>query len=744
MLNSASNGSKRHQPLGGSRKKMKSCPFKSVVPTKKSLAAGQSTLSFMSMAKSSSSLEEGNNDLEPLKSTSSSSLNRSSSTPNIFTSSEFKSKSLSQMVGGSFDNDFDDDLDFNNEQPLNLKNSKPIGSFICQKSRSSSISRPTDKSALPSSQNSSTIMMTPPRSVDGLKRISQNETNTTAKRVHSQSLKLAREESKTASGGLANSSQSRLNFGNKQLAPKRKLNPWDTTVVSSKKMKNPRLKPSQPLPSSNYGFTSTKVKLNQEQAKVLDLVKEGNNVFYTGSAGTGKSILLKELVSHLIMKHGVSAVAVTASTGLAAVNIGGVTINKFSGMGIAMGDAMTIAKRISKNAQTVDRWKRTKVLIIDEISMIDGSFLDKLEFVARQITKKLEIPFGGIQVVLTGDFFQLPPVPNRDGPPPQFCFQSKCWSSCFKKTILLKQVFRQKDNEFVEMLNCLRLGEITDEMSKSFQKLSREVIYEDGIQPTELFCTRNEVDSANTRRLQKLPGQARIFEAKDVGDEFSLKTLENVMAVKRLVLKEDAQVMMIKNVDETLVNGTVGKVVTFLTDVLYHQIKTRYKDYEMSDDETIIQMKLLSKCISETELPPEVLEYAQTARNKTGFIELATLALKEDLAHLAPVIKFTTVNGPRIEIVQKEEFLPDRQSETGAQRIQFPLLLSWALSIHKSQGQTLDRVKVDLSKVFEIGQVYVALSRAVSKDRLQIVNFRREKIQSSGVVKRFYEQLDTL
>lgn len=742
MLNSTGNRTKSQQPLA-ERKKLKKNPFKSVVPAKKSLSAGQSTLSFMSMKKANSTLGEDN----PLKAVPSSSLNRSSSTPNIFTTAKAKSSSLSQIQGGSFENDFDDDLDFIKEKPLNLKNSKPIGSFIPHISRSSDKTLSTTKSDITSSQKSVNSMITPPRSVDRTQALSQNEDLPIPKRDPSQNLNLAREETKTPTGGIADSSQSKLNFGNKQLAPRRRLSPWDTTIVSSKKMKNPRLKETKSLSSGSnpYAFSPSKIKLSEEQNNVVDLVvNEGKNVFYTGSAGTGKSILLKELVSRLTMKYGVSAVAVTASTGLAAVNIGGVTINKFSGMGIAMGDAMSIAKRIGRNSQTVERWKRTKVLIVDEISMIDGSFLDKLEFVARQMTKKVEEPFGGIQVVLTGDFFQLPPVATRDGPPPQFCFQAQCWGRCIQRTILLKQVFRQKDNDFVELLNCLRLGEITDEMSKSFQELSREVRYEDGIQPTELFCTRNEVDNANNRRLQQLPGQTRIFDAKDIGDQFSIKTLESVMAVKRLVLKEDAQVMMIKNVDETLVNGTVGKVVTFLTDILYIQIKMRFKDYEMTDDETIHQMRLISKCISETELPDEVLQYAQTARDKVGFVELATAALKENTSRLAPVIKFTTVNGPRLEIVQREEFLPDRQSETGAQRMQFPLLLSWALSIHKSQGQTLDRVKVDLSRVFEMGQVYVALSRAVSKDRLQIVNFRREKIQSSGVVKKFYQQLDTL
>jgi len=735
MLNNNSGS----QQFGEKKKLPKSLnPFKAVTPKKKALPAGQTQLNFFNLSKSASNLGDDKSK-DPLKPTSSSSLNRSSSTPNFFNPPKSKA-SLSQLSSGSFD-EFDalDDDDFRgNEKPIaNLKRSKPVGSLIPQTSKTSEFAQG------PPARH----IITPPTSNEG-RQIPSGFKNIEAQRTSSNSSLKLGSQSKTKSGSNG-FGQPTLNLGGKQLAPKRKTNPWDNTVVSTKRIKNPRIKETKSITSSSSrsysSSSSSRIQLSEEQLKVIDIVvNERKNVFYTGSAGTGKSVLLKELVSRLIMKYSANAVAVTASTGLAAVNIGGVTINKFSGMGLAIDNAKAIAAKASKNQQTVQRWRRTKVLIIDEISMIDAAFLDKLEYVARYITKRDSEPFGGIQVVLTGDFFQLPPV-SKNGPAANFCFQAQCWSRCIQKTILLKQVFRQNDNSFVDLLNSLRLGEVTDEMAKVFKSLEREVQYDDGIQPTELFCTRYEVEQANKKRLDQLPGMKREFIAKDIGSPQSLGSLSSVMAVQKLILKEDAQVMMLKNKDDTLVNGTVGKVIAFITSSLFTRFRTHHRDSDLNDEDTVKQLRMLSRCVSETEIPADVLQYANSISDRTGFMELATLALTESTVNLLPLIKFATVAGPRIELVEREDFVPEGASqESAASRSQFPLLLSWALSIHKSQGQTLDRVKVDLSRTFERGQVYVALSRAVSKDKLEIVNFKREKIQSSGVVKAFYSQLESL
>ena len=147
-----------------------------------------------------------------------------------------------------------------------------------------------------------------------------------------------------------------------------------------------------------------------------------------------------------------------------------------------------------------------KVLIIDEISMLDGSFLDKLNQVAQGVRNYKE-PFGGVQLVLTGDFFQLPPVPDKNRAM-KFCFQAQSWKY-INRTILLHKVFRQADSEFVNILNAVRLANIDDEMSSELARLSRPVVYEDGIQPTELYSTRNEVEYSNRKRLAALPGRVK-------------------------------------------------------------------------------------------------------------------------------------------------------------------------------------------------------------------------------------------
>lgn len=246
-----------------------------------------------------------------------------------------------------------------------------------------------------------------------------------------------------------------------------------------------------------------------------------------------------------------------------------------------------------------------KVLIeaLSAVSMLDGDLFDKLEHIARRFRKKPDKPFGGIQLIITGDFFQLPPVTK--GTMPKFAFEAKAWQDCIQATVNLKKVFRQKDGgalsrtvpplrgieltcltEFIEMLNEMRFGKLSQASIVKFGKLKRVPKYTDGIEPTELyvldialdklrmaidtlrrrFPLREQVDSANRQRLAALEGEAMTFRSADDGEEKGdrlLKTLENVMAPQILTLKLGAQVMLLKNMDNGLVNGSVGKVVAF-------------------------------------------------------------------------------------------------------------------------------------------------------------------------------------
>lgn len=233
--------------------------------------------------------------------------------------------------------------------------------------------------------------------------------------------------------------------------------PWNTTASAVKqqqkelrqvqrKVKN--LEGDQIAKSNQKKKKETvaKVFLSEEQRSVLDLVSEkGKSVFFTGSAGTGKSVLLREIIKVVRDKHKREAdrVAVTASTGLAACNVGGVTLHSFAGIGLGKEAVPELVKKIKRNQKAKNRWMRTRVLIVDEISMVDGDLFDKLESIARSIRNNGR-PFGGIQLVITGDFFQLPPVPDY-GRVAKFSFDAATWNTSIEHTIGLTQVFRQKD-----------------------------------------------------------------------------------------------------------------------------------------------------------------------------------------------------------------------------------------------------------------------------------------------------------
>jgi ATP-dependent DNA helicase PIF1 len=227
--------------------------------------------------------------------------------------------------------------------------------------------------------------------------------------------------------------------------------------------------------------------LSEEQKSILAaVVEEGKSIFFTGSAGTGKSVLMKSIITRLRNMHAKEPdrVAVTASTGLAAVNIDGTTLHSFAGIGLGKEPATELLKKIRRNPKIRQRWIRTRVLIIDEISMIDADLFDKLEHVAR-ILRNNGSPFGGIQLIVTGDFFQLPPVPEKDRAA-KFSFDAATWNTCIEHTVLLTHVFRQKDATFAGMLNEMRLGRLTPASIRAFQSLSRPLNFTDNLEATEL------------------------------------------------------------------------------------------------------------------------------------------------------------------------------------------------------------------------------------------------------------------
>jgi ATP-dependent DNA helicase PIF1 len=347
--------------------------------------------------------------------------------------------------------------------------------------------------------------------------------------------------------------------------------------------------------------------------------------------------------------------------------------------------------------------------------MIDGDLFDKLNHIGRTIRKNGR-PFGGLQLVLTGDFFQLPPVPDSNSRAAvKFAFDAATWNTSIDHTIGLTSVFRQRDAGFAGMLNEMRLGKVSEQTLRTFQELARPIVYgKDDIEMTELFPTRAEVESANNKRLRALPGEAVVFAAKDSGEpSLRDRLLQHMMAPKTIELKVGAQVMLIKNRDGGLVNGSIGKIKKFLA--VHEWLGSQESDDVPEDDIADSKAK--------------IRKYSASA---------AVNGLK------FPVVDFLSRDGTSvrtIQVIPEEWKVEQPNGEVQAMRSQIPLILAWALSIHKAQGQTLERVKVNLGRTFEKGQAYVALSRATTREGLQVLNFNANKVMAHPRVVHFYEKL---
>ncbi|KAF2077397.1 hypothetical protein CYY_001325 [Polysphondylium violaceum] len=393
--------------------------------------------------------------------------------------------------------------------------------------------------------------------------------------------------------------------------------------------------------------------LSPEQRDILQLVLEGNNVFFTGSAGTGKSFLLKEMVRILKLRFP-DQVFLTASTGVAGCNIGGTTVHSFGSIGLGDKKPKDHIASILSNKNALMRWRSAKVLIIDEVSMISALLLDKLEEIARGVRGKDE-RFGGIQIVLSGDFCQLPPVSKTKGDASSlFCFKATCWPELIDYAVQLRKVFRQKDSSFINILNEIRFGKISNDALNRLNKcVANQLSVTDGIVPTILYPHRRSVEDENESRLKALAGESRVYDAQDTGQP---NFLENSQAPASLTLKIGAQVILLKNLDFDLelVNGSRGVVVGW----------------------------------QETPGQDEPLPIVQFAKTQMA---IGREVWRVELGHVVL-----------------------------ASRTQIPLNLAWALSIHKGQGMSIDKLIIDLGGVFECGQTYVALSRATSLEGLQL------------------------
>lgn len=431
----------------------------------------------------------------------------------------------------------------------------------------------------------------------------------------------------------------------------------DTNFSPSKG--NPSKKPILCLPSR---------KLSKEQAAVLAAVLSGRNVFFTGSAGTGKSFLLKRIMGSLPPK----STFATASTGVAASHIGGTTLHNFAGIGSGSAPLVQCIE-LAQRPGVLQHWTSCRHLIIDEVSMVDAQFFDKLESVARSVRRSTE-PFGGIQLIVCGDFLQLPPV-SKGKEKASFCFQARSWRKVIQVNIELMEVRRQTDQSFISLLQAVRVGRVTEDVTAKLMDSAYHLIERDGILATRLCTHKDDVDLTNENKLQQLPGSARVFEALD-SDPALVKTIDAHSPVSRLIqLKVGAQVMLTKNLDVArgLVNGARGVVLAF--------------------------------------------ESGKHGLPRVHFLCGATEVLKPE--------RWVFKSGGGIHL----------------SRQQLPLKLAWAISIHKSQGMTLDCVEISLARVFESGQAYVALSRARSLEGLRVMDFDPRVVRADPDVLIFYKKL---
>eukprot|EP00250_Pteridium_aquilinum_P026363 c32898_g1_i1 orf=285-1964(-) len=440
------------------------------------------------------------------------------------------------------------------------------------------------------------------------------------------------------------------------------------------------------------------LKFSKQQIEVLIAVAQGKSVFITGSAGTGKSYILGFIVRFLRDHWGPECVYVTASTGLAACAVGGTTLHSFAGIGLGTDDGETMAAKAFGKQECRDRWRHAKVLIIDEISMIDGDLFDKLDYVARAVRNGLKNDngrcFGGIQLIVTGDFFQLPPV-KPGNPRKYFAFEADCWDKCFDLQIELKHAFRQSDERLVGMLNEIRKGCHTAQTLEALKSCFR-VLADDasGISATRLYPLKVNVREENMKELRALANQVFKFSAHDsAASPIYRAMLDSLRAEKELELCVGAQVMLIKNFDTEVgfVNGAKGVVVGF--DSL------PFKEGDLKKEEA----RLISPTMK------------------------------------WPVVRFACNRVERI-IGPEKQTLECGGMEV-AKRVQVPLILAWALSVHKCQGMTLERVETDLSKAFDYGMVYVALSRVKNLEGLQLLGFDPTRIKVHPNVVSFYHQL---
>lgn len=394
------------------------------------------------------------------------------------------------------------------------------------------------------------------------------------------------------------------------------------------------------------------------QALALEIMLAGESVLLTGPAGAGKTFVLNQFIR--LAKHDGKHVSVAATTGLAATHLGGTTIHSWAGIGVMDELPSGFAEHVSKGRREII--EKTDVLIIDEISMLHDYRLDMVDEACRLVRRKDE-PFGGIQVIMSGDFFQLPPINRGDSRQGGFVVHSKVWQELDPTICYLEEQHRQDDEVLLDILNALRAGDVRRHHAEKL--LERvEVQPPEDLLLTELHTVNVDVDRMNESRLDALSGDEIFYTQSTTGAQNYVENLQrSVLAPATLRVKQGALVMAVKNAtDRKYANGSIGTVIDF----------------------------------------EPVTEY--------------------------PVVEFQ--NGKVVSMQPDTWELRDGDKKR-ASITQIPLRLAWAITVHKSQGMTLDAARIDLRKAFVEGMGYVALSRVKNIDSLYLTGINRMALQIS-------------
>jgi ATP-dependent exoDNAse (exonuclease V) alpha subunit len=413
------------------------------------------------------------------------------------------------------------------------------------------------------------------------------------------------------------------------------------------------------------------------QKKFYEAYFEERNIFISGPAGTGKSYALKGLMDFL-SKNGVN-VAITATTGVAAYNVGGQTIHSWAGIGLGDLQLDDLIDKVNRNKVAHNRIVETDVLVIDEVSMLKSDLINKLNGLFQSIRFSKE-PFGGMQIVYCGDMLQLPPV-WKNGEDEEFVFESESWKNSNPKIVYLKEIIRQiNDKRFATLLNELRVGCLDN-----FHILKERVdgqFPDDGIDPVFLYCKNADVEILNKEMLKEVDGDVKRFYAKDTGSPYHTEFFNKHTPIPEILeLKIGAQVMLLRNIDvpNGLVNGSIGKVTGYTSD---GNVKVKFKTGE----------------------------------------------------HI--------ITNYSVELREQKPSKGKLTMEVVASRTQIPLRIAYAVTIHRIQGSTLDRAVIDLSEAFADGMCYVALSRVRDLEAMSLTEFKHHRVRVNQKCLDFYKEIE--